>query len=236
MNVVIPETKEKVIQEAKSCKEAAVYVDSSTRNGLVGIGAYWQNMQGWGPMSHTIADSSKLTNDAGELATIEAVIAKIWFYTEHSTGCGFYGQYSCFEYVQQWPVFGREYFTTKSSYPCLSTKYKPDTSQWSPARSKIMGNDCAHSLAQQETKKGQLIERNLQEFPFAKSIVLRHSAQLDQEEIISLTLEANTRVVAFTQSVDKASPRYLPYVQSIQRKIEISSKRPMPVGNRDCTS
>ena len=60
MNVVIPETKDKAIKEAKSCKEAAVYVDSSMRNDLVGIGAYWQNMQGWGPMSHTIADSPNL--------------------------------------------------------------------------------------------------------------------------------------------------------------------------------
>ena len=29
-------------------------------------------------MSHTIADNSKLTNDTGELAAIEAVIAKIY--------------------------------------------------------------------------------------------------------------------------------------------------------------
>lgn len=83
MNVVIPETRDKAIEEAKSCKEAAVYVDSSTRNALVRIGAYWQNMQGWGPMSHTIADSSKFTNGVGELAAIEAVVAKIWFHTEH---------------------------------------------------------------------------------------------------------------------------------------------------------
>lgn len=83
MNVVIPETEDKAIKEATSCKEAAAYVDSSMRNGLVGIGAYWQNMQGWGPMSHTIADSSKLTNDAGELTAIEAVVVKIWFHAEH---------------------------------------------------------------------------------------------------------------------------------------------------------
>ena len=34
-------------------------------------------------MSHTIADNPKLTSDSGELAAIEAVIAKIWFYTGH---------------------------------------------------------------------------------------------------------------------------------------------------------
>ena len=33
-------------------------------------------------MFHTIACSSKLTNDAGEFAAIESVIVKIWLYTE----------------------------------------------------------------------------------------------------------------------------------------------------------
>lgn len=83
MNVVIPETKDKAIKKPKSCKEAVVCVDSSMQNGSVGIGAYWQNMQGWGPMSCTIANGSKFTNNAGELAAIEAVIVKIWFYTEY---------------------------------------------------------------------------------------------------------------------------------------------------------
>lgn len=58
MEVVIPETKDKAIEEANSYKEAAVYVDSSTRNGLVGIGAHWRNMPGRGLMSHTIANTS----------------------------------------------------------------------------------------------------------------------------------------------------------------------------------
>lgn len=82
MNIAIYETKKKAIEEAKAYKGAAVYKDSSTRNGLVGTGGYWQGIQGWGPMSHTIANNSKLTNEAGELAAIEAVIAKIWFHTE----------------------------------------------------------------------------------------------------------------------------------------------------------
>lgn len=77
MNLVVPETKEMAIQEAGAS------LDSSARNGLVGIGAYWQNMQGQGPMSHTIADSFKLTNDEGELTAIEAVIAKTQFQTEY---------------------------------------------------------------------------------------------------------------------------------------------------------
>lgn len=82
MNIAIYETKKKAIEEAKAYKGAAVYKDSSARNGLVGTGGYWQGIQGWGPMSHTIANNSKLTNEAGELAAIEAVIAKIWFHTE----------------------------------------------------------------------------------------------------------------------------------------------------------
>lgn len=81
-NVIFSKTKEQAIQEAKTVKGAAIYLDSSSRNGPVEIGAYWQNMQGWNSMSHTIADSFRLTNDAGELAAIESVIAKIWLYSE----------------------------------------------------------------------------------------------------------------------------------------------------------
>ncbi len=83
IKVVISETKYTAIKETMSCKEAAAYVDGLMRNGLVGIGAYWQNMLGWDSMSHTIADSFKLTNDIGELAAFEAVIGKIWYHTEH---------------------------------------------------------------------------------------------------------------------------------------------------------
>lgn len=70
---------------------------------LVGIGAYWQNMLGWGSMSHTIADSFKLTNDIGELAAFEAVIGKIWYHTEHKqlqnqqVMIDIHRQCSCFE-------------------------------------------------------------------------------------------------------------------------------------------
>lgn len=74
--------KDKAIEEAKAYKGATVYVDSSARNGLVRIGGYWQGIQGWGPMSHTIANNSKHTKGAGKLAAIEAVIVKIWFHTE----------------------------------------------------------------------------------------------------------------------------------------------------------
>lgn len=79
--------------------------------------------------------------------------------------------------------------------------------QWRQAHSKIVGNVCAHNLAQQATRKGQQIEDNLQEFPVAKSIVLRRSAALDQKEITSLLLKENTRIGTFTRSIDKASPR-----------------------------
>lgn len=44
MNIVILETKNKAIKEAKLCKKVAIYVDSSMQNSLVKIGVYWQNM------------------------------------------------------------------------------------------------------------------------------------------------------------------------------------------------
>lgn len=34
-------------------------------------------------MSHTIANSSKLANNVGELAAIKIVVVKIWFHTQH---------------------------------------------------------------------------------------------------------------------------------------------------------
>lgn len=42
----------------------------------------------------------------------------------------------------------------------------------------------------------------------AKSLMLRHTAQLDKNEILALTLGANTKVRAFTQTINKASPRH----------------------------
>ncbi len=139
-------------------------------------------MPGWGPMSHTIADSSRLTNDIGELATIEAAIRKIWYYTEHK------------QLQNQRVVIFTDSIHALNILNCstrgsgqflagsilrlnhlihLSTQNISLILQWSPAYSKIAGNVCAHTLAQQATRKGQQIEKNLQEFPVAKSIVLR---------------------------------------------------------------
>ncbi len=80
--------------------------------------------------------------------------------------------------------------------------------QWSPAHSKIFGNERAHGLAQQATREGQQIEPRLRGFPLAKPLLLRHIVQLDKKEILALTLGANTKVGAFTQTIDKALPRH----------------------------
>lgn len=75
--VVIPDSKEKAITLAKQHKEVAAFVDSSSRNNLVGIGIHWQGIQ-WRSTSDTISSMSTLTNSLGELAGIEAAVAQFW--------------------------------------------------------------------------------------------------------------------------------------------------------------
>lgn len=168
------------------------------RNGLVGIGAYWQNMPGWGPMSHTIADNSRHTNDIGELAAIEAAIGKISYHTEHqqlqNQRVVIFTDSIYALNILNCSTGGSGQFLAGSILRLnhlihLSPQNISLILQWSPAHSKIVGNVCAHNLAQQATRKGQQIEDNLQEFPVAKSIVLRRSAALDQKEITSLLLK-----------------------------------------------
>ena len=91
---------------------------------------------------------------------------------------------------------------------CISSQNIRLNFQWSPAHCKIFENDSAHGLVQQATREGQQIEPRLREFPLAKPLVLRHIVQLDKKEILALTLGANTKVGAFTQTIDKASPRH----------------------------
>lgn len=64
--------------------------------------------------------------------------------------------------------------------------------------------------------------------------MLRHSAPLDQKEITSLLLRANTKFGAFTRSIDKASPRY--HASSLYNGKSKAKASAMPVKNRDCTS
>ena len=153
-SVIISKTKEQAVKEAKMYKGAAVYVDSSARK--VGIGAHWQNMQGWGPMSHTIADNSKLTNDAGELAAIEAVIAKIWFYAEHkqlqNLQISIFTDSVCALNMLSHSSRSSGQFLAGSILRlnhliCISQQNIRLNFQWSPAHCKFFGNDSAHGLA-----------------------------------------------------------------------------------------
>ena len=164
-------------------KGAEVYVDSSARNGLVGIAAHWQNMQGWGPMSHTIADNSKLTNNTGELAAIEAVIAKIWFYADHKQLQNlqisiFTDSVYALNMLSHSPRSSGQFLAGSilrlNHLICISPQNIKLYFQWSPAHCKIFANYSVHGLAQQATREGQQIEPRLREFPLAKPLVLRH--------------------------------------------------------------
>ena len=89
---------------------------------------------------------------------------------------------------------------------CISQQNIRLNFHWSFPHCKSLGNDSANGLAQQATKEGQRIEPRLRQFPLAKPLVLRHIVQPDKKEILALTLGANTKVGAFTQTIDKASP------------------------------
>lgn len=154
--VTIPKTKEQRVQEAKTYKGAAVYVDSSPRNGLVGIGAHPHNLQGWGQMSHTIADNLKLTDDTGELAAIEAVMAKIWFYVENKLLHNlritiFTDSLYALTMLCHSPRKSGQFLVGSilrlNHLVCTAPQNIQVNFQWSPAHSKVWGNERAHGLA-----------------------------------------------------------------------------------------
>lgn len=128
------------------------------RSGRVGIGAYWPNIPGWGHMSHTIADSSRLTNGIRELSAIEAVIGKIWYYTEQkqlqnqrvvifTDSIHALNILNCLTRGSGQFLAG---IILRLNHPIhLSQQNISLILQWSPAHSKIAGNVCEHNLAQQ---------------------------------------------------------------------------------------
>lgn len=59
-------------------------MDSFSKNGLVGIGTYWQDL-GWLAAANIISDASTLSNSLGKLARIEAATAQIWSAVKYST-------------------------------------------------------------------------------------------------------------------------------------------------------
>lgn len=62
---------------AKNHRGSAEFVDSSSRDNLVGIGAYWKMMD-LSAVALTISDTSTLSNSLGELAGIESATAQNW--------------------------------------------------------------------------------------------------------------------------------------------------------------
>lgn len=215
--VTIPKTKDQGVQEAKTYKGAAVYIDSSAQNGLVEIGAHPHNLQGWGPMSHTIADNLKLTNDTDELAAIEAVMAKIWFLVENKLLHNlritiFTDSLYALTMLCHFPKKSGQFLVGSilrlNHLVCTTSQIIQVNFQWSHAHSKVWGNKRAHGLAQLATREGQQIEPRLRSFPLTIPILLRFIDQLDKKEILALTLGAKTKVGAFTQLIDKAVPRH----------------------------
>lgn len=83
-SVFIPGTKQQAIELAKSHDGSAAYVDSSSRNSLVGIRTCWQSL-GWPATASTISNTSTLSNFLCDLAGIEAATAQVWSAVKYST-------------------------------------------------------------------------------------------------------------------------------------------------------
>lgn len=75
--IIVPGTKQQAIGLAKSYGGSAAFVDSSSRNNLVGIGTHGEKMS-WSAVALTISDTSTLSSSLSELAGIESATAKVW--------------------------------------------------------------------------------------------------------------------------------------------------------------
>lgn len=160
-----------------------------------------------------ISSVSTLTNSLGELAGIEAVVARIW---------NAVARYSLRNVVVR--VFSDSQYALKAlkrigqdsgqvlvgSIASLSHGINSSSSnvkvcfQWCPAHSKILGNKIAHKLAQSATEKGKNIQPALRSFPTARAIVFQKAK--DFEDINDATSLSRSKAGRFNKSIDKGIP------------------------------
>lgn len=196
----------------KNYSGSAAFVDSSVRNNLVGIGTHWEKL-GLPAVALTISDASTLSNSLGELAGIDFAIAQVWNAVKFDTLSN--KQITVFtdsQYaLKALQSLGQDsgQFLTKSiaqmSHEISSSNSNINIQfQWSPAHSKISGNDKAHRLAQIVTEKGKVVEPSLLRFPTARSLVGKKAWEVKVKE--DYTSLMRTKTGRFIKSIDKGLP------------------------------
>lgn len=83
LKISISQSKLEAIQQAKSHQEPAVSTDWSSRNDLIGTGAYWQNLN-FPDISLAISSPQHLSVYSGELAAIDASITYLHYLAQHA--------------------------------------------------------------------------------------------------------------------------------------------------------
>ena len=167
--VIIPSTKQQAIELAKNYSGSATFVDSSLKNGLMGIETYWEKM-GLPAVALTISDTSTLSNSLGGLAGVESATAQIWSAVKFNALSNrqitvFTDSQYALKALQGLGQDSGQFFTesiARMSHEINSSNTNTNIQfQWSLAHSKISGNEKAHELAQTATEKGKTIEPGL---------------------------------------------------------------------------
>lgn len=207
--VIIPSTKQQAIELVKNHSGSAAFVDSSLRNDLVGIGTHWEKM-GLPTISLTISDSSTLSNSLGELAGIESATAQIWSAVKFNALSNrqitvFTDSQYALKAIQSLGQDSGQFFTesiVRMSHEINSSITNTNIQfQWSPAHSKIPGNEKAHKLTQTATEKGKSIEPSFQRFPIARSVMKKIAWEVKANEDYTSLLRSKTG--RFIKSIDK---------------------------------
>lgn len=198
---------------------------ASVRNNLVGLGTHWEKL-GLPAVALTISDASTLLNFLGELVGIDFAVAQVWNAVKFNALSN--KQITVFtdsQYaLKALQSLGQDsgQFLTKSisqmSHEISSSNTNTNIQfQWSPAHSKISGNDKAHRLAQIATKKGKVFEPSLLRFPTARSLVGNKAWEVKVKEDYTSLLIKNYQVLIHAFCI-MANPRcklgyYVNYAQ-----------------------
>lgn len=210
-NVYIPE-KETAIAKAIQCGDRLVaFTDRSIRNNLAGIGVYWTgSSQAWGPASKTISTPDHINAHIGELAAIDAATTQLLNYAKSEPGelhpVLFSDSQEALKSLKSPGQQSGQALITSIIRNAQDINQLTKASvqfQWSPGHSNIPGNETAHRLAKEATRKGKSVDP-LADRSTLLSVALRAAKEkMGTPSKISFYSDKTGR---FTKSFDKALP------------------------------
>lgn len=164
-------------------------------------------------ISLTISDSSTLSNSLDALAGIESATAQIWSAVKFNALSNrqitiFTDSQYALKALQSLGQDSGHFFTesiVRMSHEINSSNTNTNIQfQWSPAHSKIPGNEKAHKLAETATEKGRSIEPSFQRFPIARSVGRKKPWVMKADEDHTSLMRSKTG--RFIKSIDKGIP------------------------------